>query len=57
MRSVRDWDISDIEKLCENKAEEGTGLEFKRSPALDNNKENKEELCKTFQQWQMLLVV
>lgn len=46
MRNTRDWDVSDLEKLCNIKAEESSDLEFKRSASLNNTPQNKEELCK-----------
>lgn len=46
MRNTREWDVSDLENLCNIKAEESSNLEFKRSASLNNTPQNKEELCK-----------
>ena len=45
-RPVSEWDLSDLQQLVDAKAEEGAGLEFKGSDALQNTQHNKGELAK-----------
>jgi hypothetical protein len=46
MKPISEWELSDLKALVETSAEEGSSLEFKASPALNNTQPNKRELVK-----------
>lgn len=46
LKSVKDWKIKDIESLIENKIQENTHLEYKRSYSLENTDQNKNEISR-----------
>jgi len=46
LRSVREWDETDIDFFIKNQIKEDLNLDYKRSKSLEDNEHNKEEISK-----------